>query len=87
MLLARSVTAKIHGSGTMIFKWVSGLNYAERTLLKKGGFLFAKFKTDHYKQSGYKIISYKFGKYIHREPTLKQLRAILQYEKIQKEKK
>lgn len=72
-----SKSGVVHGHGTQPYKWVSGLLPDERKAVRDGSALVFIRDTGshHYLQSGYKVVSYRSGKYIHREPDPSQIRA------------
>ena len=79
MLIKKAHNATIHGSGSIPFKWISGLNEQERNIVKRGGIVFCPYLPKHYKQSGFKIVVYRKGRYYHREPTARQLDKIIRH--------
>jgi len=80
--MIKSDTAIQHGSGS--FRWVSGLSKKEREAVKNGEMVyFESFKTYH-TQSGYKIVSYRCGRYGSKEPNDAELKEIQAAERLRK---
>lgn len=63
-----SETGRIHGRGSMPFKWVSGLTPAEREHVQNGGIVLVQDTSAHtHMQCGWKRVTYSCGHYNHRE--------------------
>lgn len=71
----------VNGRGTAPWKWVSSLSDSERAHVRAGTALviIRDYQAYHYTQSGYKVVGYVGKKYVHREPSVEQLRAIQNY--------
>jgi len=74
--MKKATTGKIHGGGSMPFRWVSGLTKKDQELVKAGKKVYLKTGKTHYTQSGYKIIKYSGHGYQFREPTDNELAQI-----------
>ncbi len=80
--MIKSTTAIKHGYGSMPHRWVSGLTDIERDAVKNNTeIVYFVINKTHYTQSGYKIVTYYFGKYDSREPTNQELNLIVQSRK------
>jgi len=76
MAIIESKTAVKHGGGSLPYRWVSGLTDKERAAVRKGELVFFRVPKTHYTQSGYKVVTYYFGKYGFREPNDVEMRKI-----------
>lgn len=74
--IIESKTAVKHGYGSMPRRWVSGLTVKERVAVKSGHLVFFRIHKRHWTQSGYKVVTYWYGKWDSREPTDAELRRI-----------
>jgi len=76
IFFGESLTAEKHGYGSMPHRWVSGLTKAEHAAVKRGEIVWFRIPKTHYTQSGYKVVTYYYGKWDSREPTSSELRII-----------
>lgn len=72
----QSLTAVKHGWGRDSYRWVSGLTKCERQAVKDGVLVWFAIKPWHYMQSGYKVVTYKRGRYDAREPNDREISQI-----------
>jgi hypothetical protein len=64
-----SSTGTIHGRGSDIHKWVSGLTAEEREHCRSGGLVLIRDRNPHPATTEYKRVVYWQGKYSHRNYT------------------
>ena len=76
MEIIESKSAVKHGHGSDKWRWVSGLTQHERDTVRCGGLVYFRVPKRHWKQSGYKVVVYRDGRWDAREPNETELQLI-----------
>ena len=78
--MRKSLTGKVIGRGSMPYRRISWLTETERQTVRNGEIVYVDSGKTHYTQSGYKIVTFYYGLYGHREPTPAELGQIQEME-------